>query len=124
MTAGSLGVKRFGAWLALAAALLAALAPFASRVLAPRDGQSTFAAALCVAPGSEAPLPVSGGSPLDRCGYCLAHGGLAPLPVPSAVLVAAPMPEGIGPRRAAFDVPPPRLVARALAPPRAPPSVA
>jgi len=118
--------RRWPGWLALVAALLLALAPPLSRLLAARAAPVHDHAATAHAHhegdggGSLAQPRISGDDCLGACGYCdfLAHAPLVPNAVPdrrACVPVAMPAP---APR---IDVPahaPPLRAARPRGPPR------
>jgi len=121
-------VSQFGAWIAIFAILLAALAPSVARALSSPQ-QAMPWTDICSVGGPQvvhdaAPASGSGqheGMGLKHCPFCLTHAGHFALPAATLdVLPTADSCAEVFPPSAA--TPPPRFI-RAAAQPRAPPAI-
>lgn len=91
-----LRTRRFAAWLATFAILLAALAPAVSHAMtAVRGGASWVEVCTATGPalvkvaGEQAPVKDSAPSHVDHCPFCSTHAGAAGLPPAAAALPVA-----------------------------------
>lgn len=119
--------RRFAAWLATFAILLAALAPTISHAMAAARGQEnwvevcTTAGPAVIKVAGETPAPVKDGaaSHFEHCPFCAAHAGAAPL---APAVTALPVAEGRPVLPELFYRAPRPLFSWAASQPRGPPA--
>lgn len=126
--------KRFAAWIACCAILMASLAPSISHALAAASNAGSFWAEICSASGikllkvaddaanqqaSGSSSPAEKGLQFEHCPFCFTHAASFGLP-PSAGFIL-PVVSGVPMRPSLFYQSPRPLFAWAAAQPRAPP---